>query len=155
VEKKNKIGATETSCRVTEGHQRAHALFLPMFLTVWSETRVLAALAESLLRRHVSTCRRSPEQSGPNKTVGVYVNRRRLKVNVKLSSLPIRTLLAATLVMIGMTGVCFAQTIQPFGGSFGPRPVPIKHAPEIDPASATTAFALLAGVLLVIRGRRR
>jgi hypothetical protein len=42
-----------------------------------------------------------------------------------------------------------------------PRPpLPIRHdpkptvAPEIDPASAISAFTLLAGGLVVIRGRR-
>ncbi len=32
---------------------------------------------------------------------------------------------------------------------------PLTAAPEIDPASATSAFTLLAGGLVLIRGRRR
>jgi hypothetical protein len=80
---------------------------------------------------------------------------------VKLSSLPIRTLLATTIVLIGMTNICFAQTQRGNGWGGGwpwwpePTPTPVHRAPEIDPASATTALALLAGSLLVIRGRRR
>jgi hypothetical protein len=79
---------------------------------------------------------------------------------VKLSSLPTRTL-ATTILLIGMTGVCFAQTGKGngLGGGWSwwptPKPTPVNHAPEIDPASATTALALLAAGLFVIRGRRR
>jgi hypothetical protein len=35
-----------------------------------------------------------------------------------------------------------------------PIPIP-RHAPEIDPAGVLTGLTLLAGVLAVIRGRRR
>jgi hypothetical protein len=42
------------------------------------------------------------------------------------------------LLGIGMSGACFAIA-----------------GPEIDPASGANALALLAGALLVIRGRRR
>lgn len=41
------------------------------------------------------------------------------------------------LLGVGMTSVCFGAL------------------PEIDPASGANALALLAGALLVIRGRRR
>ena len=33
--------------------------------------------------------------------------------------------------------------------------VAVPAAPEIDPASGTSAIALIAGALLVIRGRRK
>ena len=42
------------------------------------------------------------------------------------------------LLTIGMSGVCLAT-----------------QSPEIDPASGANAVALLAGALLMIRGRRR
>jgi hypothetical protein len=42
------------------------------------------------------------------------------------------------LLGIGASSVCFASAV-----------------PEIDPASGVNALALLAGALLVIRGRRR
>jgi len=42
------------------------------------------------------------------------------------------------LLAIGASSVCFASA-----------------APEIDPVSGANALALLAGTLLVIRGRRR
>lgn len=43
----------------------------------------------------------------------------------------------AALIATGMSAVCFAGV------------------PEIDPASGTSAIAVLAGALLMIRGRRR
>lgn len=43
----------------------------------------------------------------------------------------------AALVVIGVSGTCFAAV------------------PEIDPASGTSALALLTGALLMIRGRRK
>jgi hypothetical protein len=42
------------------------------------------------------------------------------------------------LLVIGLASVCSAVTI-----------------PEIDPASGVNALAMLAGALLIIRGRRR
>jgi MYXO-CTERM domain-containing protein len=62
--------------------------------------------------------------------------------------------LAAIILVVGMTGVCLAQgsnQTSPSSANWNPW----HHAPEIDPASATTALALLAAGLLVIRGRRR
>jgi len=50
-----------------------------------------------------------------------------------------RKIASAILILLGTAGVAFA------GG-----PVP-----EIDPAAAPAALALLSGALLVIRGRRR
>jgi hypothetical protein len=44
----------------------------------------------------------------------------------------------AALLAIGMGGACLAT-----------------NSPEIDPASGANAVALLAGALLMIRGRRR
>lgn len=48
----------------------------------------------------------------------------------------------STLVVltIGMAAAAFAH---------------VSSVPEIDPGSATTALALVSGVLLIIRGRRR
>ena len=48
---------------------------------------------------------------------------------------------AAVTMMIGVAGMAMA------GGLYG--------VPEIDPASAVGALALLSGALLVIRARRR
>ncbi|HTB12359.1 MAG TPA: VPEID-CTERM sorting domain-containing protein [Bryobacteraceae bacterium] len=42
------------------------------------------------------------------------------------------------LLGIGMSSVCFASVV-----------------PEIDPASGASALAMLAGAMLMIRGRRR
>lgn len=71
-----------------------------------------------------------------------------------MKSLSLQTLLAAAIVLFAMTGVGLAQP-----GGDRPCETPEcsswRHAPEIDPASATTAFALLAGGLLIIRGRKR
>jgi MYXO-CTERM domain-containing protein len=55
-------------------------------------------------------------------------------------------------VTVGMTGIGLAQNNNYQSNS---RPKPIKHAPEIDSASATAALALLAGGVLVVRARRR
>ena len=75
-----------------------------------------------------------------------------------MSKLSIRGVLAATIVVVGMTSVGLAQAYNNDSreerGDL-PRRLPPEHAPEIDSASATTALALLAGGLLIIRGRRR
>ena len=60
-------------------------------------------------------------------------------------------LAVATVILIGMSSVGFAQKNSGNGNNGNGK----KHAPEIDPASATTALALLTGGLLIIRGRRR
>lgn len=51
-----------------------------------------------------------------------------------------RKLVATCLFVIGMSGAAFASVVA---------------VPEIDPASGVSAFALLSGALLVLRGRRR
>jgi hypothetical protein len=61
----------------------------------------------------------------------------------------IKSLLFAAVFLFGVTGVCLAQSSP---SPWTPAP---RHAPEIDPASASAALALLAGGMLVIRGRRR
>lgn len=48
--------------------------------------------------------------------------------------------LGMLLLMAAVSAVCFAQT---------------APAPEVDPASAGSALALVAGALLVIRSRKR
>jgi hypothetical protein len=58
----------------------------------------------------------------------------------------LRSWLATAVLLFGISGVCFAQ---------GPPRPTTRAVPEIDPATATTALALLAGGTLVIRGRRR
>jgi hypothetical protein len=74
-----------------------------------------------------------------------------------MSKLSIRSVLAATFIVVGMTSVGLAQAYSDGDREDrrdrGDRREP--HAPEIDAASATTALALLAGGLLIIRGRRR
>ena len=69
-----------------------------------------------------------------------------------MNSLFAQRLLGIAFVLVGMTSVCFAQP-RPCATS-DPACSP-RRAPEIDPANATTALALLAGGLLVVRGRRR
>ncbi len=54
--------------------------------------------------------------------------------------MPLKTLVAAALLLIGITGAAFAH---------------VSPAPEIDGGSALNALALVSGALLVIRGRRR
>ena len=53
-------------------------------------------------------------------------------------------LLGSLLLIIGIAGVAMAQ---PCG--------PLCSVPEIDPGSSANALALLAGVGLMIRGRRK
>lgn len=47
--------------------------------------------------------------------------------------------LGMLLLMAGVSAFCFAQ----------------RQAPEVDPASAGSALALVTGTLLVIRGRKK
>jgi hypothetical protein len=73
-----------------------------------------------------------------------------------MSKLSLRGLLTVALLAVGMTGVCLAQgnnssDLSNQDTNWHRR----LHAPEIDPASASGALALLAGGLLIIRGRRR
>ena len=49
--------------------------------------------------------------------------------------------LGMLLLLAGMSAFCFAQNGAP--------------APEVDPASAGSALALVTGALLVIRGRKK
>ena len=58
-------------------------------------------------------------------------------------------LFVATLAVIGMS---VGVSAQPPGPWPGPRP---QSAPELNPATAATALALLTGCILVIRGRKR
>jgi len=51
----------------------------------------------------------------------------------------LKTLVAVGLFIIGASTLALA----------------VPAAPEIDPASGTSAIALIAGALLVIRGRRK
>ncbi len=48
--------------------------------------------------------------------------------------------LGMLLLMAGVSALCFAQ---------------VGRVPEVDPASAGSALALVTGALLVIRGRKR
>jgi hypothetical protein len=52
-----------------------------------------------------------------------------------------------SLLLIGVASSAFANAFHP-----GPQPA---SAPEIDAGSAASALTLLAGTLLVIRGRRK
>ena len=74
-----------------------------------------------------------------------------------------RRFLAVAVIVLGMTSVALAQGQQgqndPNNGKLdgrsklhGNQPA---AAPEIDPRSATTALALLASGLLMVRGRHR
>jgi hypothetical protein len=69
--------------------------------------------------------------------------------------------LAVGIVVIGMSSVALAQGGNQGGnndkqnGGTRPRPSTPNVAPEIDARSAVTALALLAGGLLMVRGRRR
>jgi hypothetical protein len=90
--------------------------------------------------------------------------------------------LAVGIALLGMTTVAFAQQEVPYDDILPPVndvappvdeiPPPVDEipppvddggapasqpasAPEIDPRSATTALGLLAGGLLMVRGRRR
>jgi hypothetical protein len=77
-------------------------------------------------------------------------------------------LFVAATVVIGMSTVGYAQQggpapptravpVVPDPGGFRrvSPPTFIAHAPEIDPATATAALAMLAGGILMIRARRR
>jgi hypothetical protein len=70
---------------------------------------------------------------------------------MKRRILSIRGLLSAAFLLVGMANVCLAQTVN----VNIQQPTRTKHAPEIDLAAGATALALLAGGILVIRGRRR
>jgi hypothetical protein len=59
--------------------------------------------------------------------------------------------LALLILSLGAAGGAQALSLVPPGLHRGNPPV---AAPEIDPASAMSAFTLLAGALVMIRGRR-
>jgi len=61
-----------------------------------------------------------------------------------------RILMLMSLAGTAMVSTSFAQAPP----SFGPPPPPTA-APEVDPASAGAALTLLAGGLIVLRGRKR
>jgi hypothetical protein len=70
-------------------------------------------------------------------------------------------ILAALVISLGAVGVANAGSssssclpiFQLLGLCGNPSPTPVK-APEIDPASALSALTLLAGGLVVLRGRK-
>ena len=77
------------------------------------------------------------------------------------------TLFVAATFVLGVTAVGYAQAPRPAPPTravpvapetqftrVGP-PTSVSHAPEIDPATATAALAMLAGGILAIRARRR
>jgi hypothetical protein len=62
----------------------------------------------------------------------------------KLAKRTMPTIIAVTLLILGTTAALCA----------GPAPPP-PTVPEIDPSSSMAALALIAGAVLVIRGRRK
>lgn len=63
-------------------------------------------------------------------------------------------LLVAAVAVVAMSAAVSAQRPRPWPGP-SPYPSPRRSAPELNPATATTALALLTGCILVIRGRKR
>ena len=64
-----------------------------------------------------------------------------------------KTILATTLLSLGLSGVAAGQGIQNTE-TWYPWGTP-HTVPEIDPGAGASALALLSGVLVVIRGRRK
>ena len=64
----------------------------------------------------------------------------------------LRNLFIATVFVIGVSAVGHAQYPLSRFPRMYPRP---RAVPEIDPASATAALAMLAGGMIVIRARKR
>ena len=56
-----------------------------------------------------------------------------------------RKLLLAMLLVLGTSTVALA---------FQVGPTAVHHAPEIDPSTGTAALTLIAGVAMIIRGRK-
>jgi len=63
--------------------------------------------------------------------------------------------LVATALLCSVAGIATAGHTFPWGGWQPPPPPPRYNAPEIDPASASSALTLLMGGLAVLRSRTR
>jgi len=73
--------------------------------------------------------------------------------SVRDRNLLVCRLALAVAVVLGGARTSQAQSLRPV--QVPPPPPRPRVAPEIDPASATAALALLAGGVMMIRGRRR
>jgi hypothetical protein len=73
-------------------------------------------------------------------------------MNMTLKQLMTFLILVAPIAAVAQTDSCGVNIGSESGGA-GPGKVCLA-APEIDPASAVSAFTLLAGCILTVRGRK-